>query len=284
MIDFHGWDARGLWDEIKFDVKHFSEIERLAVVGDKTWEKCMAELCDPFVHAAVRFFPPEKADAAREWLGRASDAIESQSQNKKTMSNTAAETAPSAPAASILMHSAGVGVFKSNTAAEEAVKRLQSAGFNMTHLSIVGQDYHTENHVIGFYNTCDRMKLWSKYGAFWGGIWGLLIGAAFLILPGIGPVVVAGPFAASIIGAIEGAIVVSGLSALGAALISIGIPKDSVLRYEHAIKAGSYLLVARGSDAELAAIEAELARSGEDQDFTIHGPTPATPEPATVGA
>jgi hypothetical protein len=183
-----------------------------------------------------------------------------------------------------LAHSTGVGIFKTHTAAEEGVKRLQHAGFDMTRLSIVGQDYHTENQVIGFYNTCDRMKLWSKYGAFWGGLWGLLVGAAFLVLPGIGPVVVAGPFAASIIAAVEGAILFSGLSALGAALMSIGIPKNSVLRYETALKAGSFLLVAHGTEAELAAMKTELAGDGKDQDFTVHAPAAAEPEPAAAHA
>jgi len=116
----------------------------------------------------------------------------------------------------------------------------------MKKLSVIGKDYHTDEQVTGYYNTGDRMKYWGKMGAFWGRVWGLLVGAAFFWVPGIGPILIAGPLTAAFVGALEGAVVVGGLSAMGAALYSIGIPKDSVLRYETAIKADKYLLVAHG--------------------------------------
>jgi hypothetical protein len=97
----------------------------------------------------------------------------------------------------------------------------------MKKLSIVGKDYHTEEHVVGYYNAGDRMKFWGKLGAFWGGLWNLLFGSALFLIPGIGPVVVFGPLVSWMVGALEGAVVVGGLSALGAGLYSIGIPKDS---------------------------------------------------------
>ncbi len=96
------------------------------------------------------------------------------------------------------------------------------------------------------------MKHWGKTGALWGGLWGLLFGAAFFWVPGVGPLLVAGPLSASIVAALESAVVVGGLSALGAGLYSIGIPKDSVLRYETAVKVNKYLLVAHGTAAEIA--------------------------------
>ena len=106
----------------------------------------------------------------------------------------------------------------------------------MKKMSIVGKDYHTDEQVVGYYNTGDRMKYWGKMGAFWGGIWGWLFGAAFFMIPGLGPILVAGPLVAWIVGALEGAVLVGGLSALGAGLYSIGIPKDSVVKYETALK------------------------------------------------
>ena len=121
----------------------------------------------------------------------------------------------------------------------------------MKKLSIVGKDYHTEEHVVSYFNAGDRMKYWGKMGAFWGGLWGLLFGAAFFWVPGIGPLVVAGPLAAWIIGALEGAAVVGGLSALGAGLFSIGIPKDSIISYETAIKADKFLVIAHGTPDEV---------------------------------
>ena len=145
-----------------------------------------------------------------------------------------------------------VAVYETHEEAEQAVQELQRSGFDIKKLSIVGKDYHTEEHVVGYYNAGDRMKYWGKLGAFWGGIWGLLIGAAFFFVPGVGPVLVAGPLAAWIIGALEGAVVVGGLSAIGAALFSIGIPKDSVLKYDVALKANKFLLIGHGTADEIA--------------------------------
>jgi hypothetical protein len=144
-----------------------------------------------------------------------------------------------------------VAIYNSHPEAEEAVKELKKAGFDLKKLSIVGKGYHTEEDVVGYYNTGDRMKHWGKLGAFWGGLWGLLFGAAFFAIPGIGPIIVAGPLVGWIVGALEGAVVVGGLSALGVGLVSIGIPKDSVLKYETAVKSDKYVIVAHGSQAEV---------------------------------
>lgn len=140
-----------------------------------------------------------------------------------------------------------VAIYLSHTAAEAAIKELQQAGFDMKKLSIVGRDYHTDEHVVGYYNAGDRMKYWGKMGAFWGGIWGMLFGSAFFLIPGIGPLLVAGPLVGWIVGGLEGAVVVGGLSALGAGLYSSGFAKDSILRYETALKAGKFVLIAHGT-------------------------------------
>ena len=121
----------------------------------------------------------------------------------------------------------------------------------MKKLSIVGKDYHTEEHVVGYYTTGDRMMYWGKLGAFWGGFWGLLFGSAFFWVPGIGQLLVAGPLVMWIVGALEEAAVTGGLSALGAGLYSIGIPKNSVLQYETEVKNGKLLLVAHGTPDEV---------------------------------
>lgn len=145
-----------------------------------------------------------------------------------------------------------VAVFDSHAEADEAVKELQRSGFDMKKLSVVGKDYHTEEQVVGYYNAGDRMKHWGKFGAFWGGVWGLLFGAAFFWVPGIGPVLIGGPLVAWIVAALEGALVVGGLSAIGAGLFSLGIPKDSIVIYESAVKAGKYVVVAHGTSQEVA--------------------------------
>src|SRR5271154_674430 len=140
-----------------------------------------------------------------------------------------------------------VAIYDSHVGAEEAVKKIQRAGIDMRTLSIIGKDSHTDEHPVGYYNTGDRMKYWGKFGAFWGGFWGLLFGSAFFAIPGIGPVLAAGPVVAWIVAALEGAAVVGGVSAIGAGLIGIGIPKDSVLNYETALKTDKFLLLVNGT-------------------------------------
>jgi hypothetical protein len=68
LTDFHGWEAGALWDEIKLDIKHFADIERLAVVGDKKWEQDMMTFYKPFTKATIRYFDQDNAAEARKWL------------------------------------------------------------------------------------------------------------------------------------------------------------------------------------------------------------------------
>ena len=155
-----------------------------------------------------------------------------------------------------------VAVFPSHLAAEAAVKELTAGGLAMTSLTIVGKGYHTEEKVVGFYNAGDRMRVWGSRGAYWGGLWGLFVGGVFLSAPLIGPVFVLGFLATALISALEGAVVVGGMSALGAALSSIGVPENSVLQYETAIAADSFLVMAHGPADEVAHAKAILSSAG----------------------
>jgi hypothetical protein len=145
-----------------------------------------------------------------------------------------------------------VAVFADHQAAEAAVKKLTASGFEMKHLSVVGKGYETEEKVVGFYNIGDRIKFWGTRGAFWGGFWGLFLGGLFMTVPLVGHLVVLGYLATVAISGIENAVIVGGLSALGAALYSIGIPKDSVLQYETELKADRFLVMAHGNPEEVA--------------------------------
>jgi hypothetical protein len=151
-----------------------------------------------------------------------------------------------------------VAVYDSHELAEKAVRDVQKAGFDMTRLSIIAKDYQTTEEVVGYYSTGGRMKAWGKSGAFWGGLWGLLFGSAFFFIPGVGPLLVAGPVLTWLIAALEGAVVVGGLSVIGAALASIGIPKDSIIEYESQLKAGKFVVIAHGTAHELGAIRDTL--------------------------
>lgn len=160
----------------------------------------------------------------------------------------------------LLAQNAIVAVYDTHTEAETAIRDLQKMGFDMTKLSIIGKDYHTDEDVVGYYTVGDRMKSWGKLGAFWGGIWGMLFGSAFFLVPGIGPILAAGPIVAWIVGVLEGAVLVGGVSALGAGLLSLGIPNDKVIAYETQIKAGKFVVIAHdvqgAQDKAMIALEA----------------------------
>ncbi|WP_317198224.1 general stress protein, partial [Hymenobacter terricola] len=94
--------------------------------------------------------------------------------------------------------------------AEEAVQKLPHHGFDMQQLSIMGHDYHAEENVVGYCNMGDRMKKWGGNGAFWGSMRGMLMGSAFILIPGVGPLLLAGPLVGMLAGALEGAVVVGG--------------------------------------------------------------------------
>ncbi len=163
-----------------------------------------------------------------------------------------------------------VTIYDTHVQAEHAIKELQLAGVDMKSLSIAARDTHTDEHVVGYYNAGDRMKYWGKVGAFWGGFWGLLFGSALFAIPGIGPILIAGPLMAWIVGGLEGAAVVGGVSAIGAALVSIGIPKDSVVKYEVALKTDKYMLIDHGT-ADAVARAKDIIAETEHSSCTVHG-------------
>ena len=155
-----------------------------------------------------------------------------------------------------------VAIYNSHDKTEAAIKNLQKGGFDMKNLSIVGKDYHNEEHVTGYYTTGDGMKYWGKMEVFWDGLWGYMVGAAFFAIPGIGPVVMAGPLVSAIIEGLKGAVIVGGVSALGVGMYSIGIPKENVTQYESAIKAAKFLVVANGTPQELAKAKSIIDTTG----------------------
>ncbi|HED32699.1 MAG TPA: DUF1269 domain-containing protein [Gammaproteobacteria bacterium] len=164
-----------------------------------------------------------------------------------------------------------VAVYKTHPEAEQAIKELEKSGFDIKQLSIIGKGYHTEEDAIGYYNTGDRVKFWGKQGAFWGGLWGLLFGSAFFWVPGIGPLAVGGPLVSIIVGALEGAALTAGVTALGAALYSIGIPRDSIVRYETAIKSDSFLVIVHGSQDEVKRAS-DVLGTNKEAEVSVHVP------------
>ncbi len=152
-----------------------------------------------------------------------------------------------------------VAVSATHLEAETTLKKLSSAGFDLKKLSIVGKGFQTEEHAVGFYTVGDRIKTWGGLGSFWGAIWGLLAGPAVFIVPPVGLVAAAGPFAISLIAALEAAVVVGGISALGAALYGLGMTESQAIKYESDLKANRFLVIVHGVKEDIAQARAILA-------------------------
>lgn len=168
-----------------------------------------------------------------------------------------------------------VAILNTYTEAQAIVQELQKVRFDMKKLSIVARDSHAEEHVVGCYNTCGKVRYWGDLDAFWGSFWGLLAGSAFLLVPGLGPIVVIGPLVSWIVAALEGEAVGGGLTAVGAGLYSLGIPRDRILTYENSLRANQFLVIAHGTTEGIDRVcdilqgtewgEAEVHRGGTPQ-------------------
>jgi hypothetical protein len=166
-----------------------------------------------------------------------------------------------------------VAIYAQHETAEAAIRKIAESGLDMKQFSIIGKGYHSEEQVVGFYSTGDRIRFWGSRGAAWGGLWGLLFGGLMLTVPVVGPVMVLGHLAAvvfvAISSAVEGAVTLGVLGALGAALFSIGIPHNSVLQYDQALKADRFLIVGHGQAAAMDRAKSLLKDSGPMQ-LDIH--------------
>jgi uncharacterized protein DUF1269/heat induced stress protein YflT len=139
-----------------------------------------------------------------------------------------------------------VGVYGPHEAADEAVRALRDAGVEPRRISVIGRGMHSEERVVGFFDSGRRMMHWGGYGALWGGLWGWLV-FGFFWVPGIGHLTAAGWIAWNLASAAGGAAVGGGLGAVAAALTSVGVPDDMVPQYESALRADRYLIIVHGS-------------------------------------
>ena len=168
-----------------------------------------------------------------------------------------------------------VAVCNAHTEAQAIVKELQKARFDMKKLSIVARDCHAEERVVGYYDTSGKVRYCGDLDTFWGGFRGLLVGSAFFVVPDLGPIVVVGPLVSWMVAALEGAAVWGGLTAVGAALYSLGVSRDKVLTYENSLRANKFLVIAHGTTEEVDRAcdilqgtewgEAEVHRAGTPQ-------------------
>jgi hypothetical protein len=162
-----------------------------------------------------------------------------------------------------------VAVFADHRQAEAAIRDLQKAGFDMKKLSIIGRDYISEEQVLGYVNSGDRIRFWGKFGA----LWGVLAGSAMLLLPGAGHIVVLGPVASALLNTAGGAALGAAGGALGGALSSIGLGRDAVVKYETAVRAGKFAVIAQGGADEVGTAKRLLHQAAPDV-LDEHSPTP----------
>jgi hypothetical protein len=166
-----------------------------------------------------------------------------------------------------------VAVYPDHPAAEQAVQQLHQAGFALADLSIVGRDFQMSEEPVGFVSTGDYARAGATTGACFGGLFGLVVGAAFLVLPGVGPIIVAGPLAASVVAAIEGAVAGTALGSLAGALVGWGVPHERALKYETQVKGGKFLVIVRGNPEVVARARTMLDSQSSDH-ISVYKPTP----------
>jgi uncharacterized membrane protein len=135
-----------------------------------------------------------------------------------------------------------IAVYRDHESAEQAVRRLQADGINMQYVSIIGKEFETVERPVGFVTTGSVARV----GALSGGLFGLLVGAAFLVVPGVGPMRIAGPLAAALLGGVEGAFGRAAMGGLAGALVGLGVSEDKAIRYAADVKAGKYLVTLDG--------------------------------------
>jgi hypothetical protein len=144
-----------------------------------------------------------------------------------------------------------LAVYPDHATAEDAVRRLQRDGIPMQDVSIIGKDFQAVEKPLGFVTTGTVAKEGAKVGAWAGGIFGLLVGAAFLILPGVGPVIAFGPLSVALLGGLEGALAGAAFGGLTGALVGLGVSKDKAIRYESEVKAGKFLVTLQGDGPQI---------------------------------
>jgi hypothetical protein len=162
-----------------------------------------------------------------------------------------------------------VAICNTRTEGEAAIREIQSSGIDMMGLSFLGRDYRARDKLVGRYQSSDHTRYWENLSAFGDGIWSLLSSIALFHIPETGPFLAGGPVAGAIIGALEGTPTVRGLSAVGSGLHLIGIPRDSILKYERAIKGDKYLIITQGVEEEIAAIKT-IIKSNRAVEFDLH--------------
>ena len=167
-----------------------------------------------------------------------------------------------------------VAVYPDHDSAQDAIRQLHKNGFAIKDLSIIGRNIHMTEEPTGFITTGDYVAAGAESGALIGGLAGVALGAALLILPGIGPVIVAGPLAAAVLAGIEGAAAGVTVGAVSGALIGWGVPREHAVKFESEVQGGKFLVLTRGNPEEIARARG-LLKPGSPDDIAVYRETTA---------
>jgi hypothetical protein len=163
-----------------------------------------------------------------------------------------------------------VASYRDHSDAEDAVRLLARCGLPVNTISIIGRRFETHEDIQGFYTPTDAAYAGAGEGAWYGGIFGLFMGAAgYFVFPSIGALMVLGPLAGFIAGSIAGA----GIGALVSGFAAAGIPKDHALKYQEIVQAGEHLVVVHGSEARCAKAHQVLLNTTSLQLHSHYGGT-----------
>ena len=167
-----------------------------------------------------------------------------------------------------------VGVFDSETKAQRVIEKLIEEDFPADRLSLFRKSGGSGDDMLGlaYTDSGERIKVWGEHGAAWGALWGLLAGATGLfVLPGIGPLLAAGPIVEALGGAIAGAAVAGGtmagaavLTEFASALHRMGIPETRIEDIRGAIEDGKYVVILHCQPGESERCAMRLNWAGAD--------------------
>jgi len=163
-----------------------------------------------------------------------------------------------------------VAVYETPADALDGVNHLQKAGFDMMRVSVVAREYQNQEHVVGYCSTGGASaRCWGKLSGFYGEVGGSLAGVAFFVLPGLGPVLLAGPLVNAVVSSIDEAPTHRGFGALDTALRRLGIPGENILRYESELCADRFLVLAHWTQEELMQAR-EILHKSRPSELNLH--------------
>jgi hypothetical protein len=146
---------------------------------------------------------------------------------------------------------AAVAIYGSTPEVLAVIRQLRDSEFDLNKVSMAGKDQRLSWQVTGYYRNQEALRYWGGLSTLYNEVWQTLSGWGFFALPGIGPVLVAGPLAEWIVVALNNAPFFGDMTAVGMGLYSVGVSKGNISQCEEALRAGKHLLLAHGSAHEV---------------------------------